>query len=114
MRAPGRQPRAIEIDGTRDRVIELELAPMPVATTTTTAAPAARASETTAATRRNAREDKARARDGRKRGAGESGRRGGSRSQRADRHHACRCRNSTPTPTKPNPAKPAHTSYDEM
>src|SRR6185369_15632317 len=75
VRAPGRQPRAIEIDGTRDRVVELELAPVP--TTTTSAAPAAaRAPETIAATRRNAREEKARARDGRKRGAGESGRRG--------------------------------------
>ena len=77
VRAPGRQPRAIEIDGTRDRVVELELAPMPTPAAPTTAGQAGTgAPETIASTRRNAREDKARARDGRKRGAGESGRRG--------------------------------------
>jgi serine/threonine-protein kinase len=111
VRAPGRQPRAIEIDGTRDRVIELELAPMPTPTTTTTATSAGtRAPEAT--TRRSAREDKARARDGRKRGAGESGRRGVSGASEPTASTPAAAEN--PPPPKPNPPKPGHSSYDEM
>ena len=113
VRAPGRQPRAIEIDGTRDRVVELELAPMPTATTTAGPA-AAGAPETTASTRRNAREDKARARDGRKRGAGESGRRGVSGASAPTASTPAAAETPPPPAPKPNPPKPAHSSYDEM
>jgi len=107
VRAPGRQPRAIEIDGTRDRVVELELAPVPTATTTA----ATRTPETTAAARRSAREEKARAREARKRGA-DSGRRGVAGT--SDTTATTSAPSESPPPPKPNPPKPAHSSYDEM
>jgi hypothetical protein len=108
VRAPGRQPRAIEIDGTRDRVVELELAPVPEPTTN--AAP--RASETTAVSRKSAREEKARARDARRRGAADTGRHavtGASEPEASPPPPA-----DSPPPPKPNPPKAAHTAYDEM
>jgi serine/threonine-protein kinase len=113
VRAPGRQPRAIEIDGSRDRVVELELPPVPVPTTTstTTAAATPRGSETAAVARRNAREEKARARDARKRGA-DSGRRGSAGISDSTASTAAPA--ETPSPPKPNAPKPAHSSYDEM
>ena len=108
VRAPGRQPRAIEIDGTRDRVVELELAPVPADNPDS-----ARAAETAgpphACARSSARGRSARTRRPqarrrlRQRGlAGPSG------------------TTSTPlgpaetSPSPKPPPKPAHSSYDEM
>ncbi len=100
VRAPGREPRTIEIDATRDRVVELELA-LPAAT------PAPRAPET-AVGRTRARDERGRARKHGETTGGRHGLAGPSGTT------------STPPPSetspspKPAPPKPAHSSYDDM
>jgi len=105
VRAPGRVPRTIEIDATRDRVVELELAPL-----APTATP--RAPEITTAARTHARDERTRTRDARKRADTASGRRGpgGSGNTMTSAAPAA----ETPPLPKPTPPKPAHSSYDEM
>ncbi len=115
VRAPGRQPRTFEIDGTRDRMVELELAPLPTTTTSAVRVPEA-TGVSRKATRSGPRDEsaaqKARTHDGRKRSGGDSGRRAAAGPSEPTA--------GTPSPTdnppasKPPSPKPAHSSYDEM
>jgi serine/threonine-protein kinase len=106
VRAPGRQQRSIEIDGSRDRVVELELAPI-----APTATPSPRVQEATATPRKNAREEK-RTRDGHRRAATEGSRR--PVGAPSDTTVSTPPPAENPPPPKTNPPKPPRSSYDEM
>jgi hypothetical protein len=101
VRAPGREPRTIEIDATRDRVVELELAPMLPAAT-----PAPRPPEN-AVGRTRARDEKGRAR---KHVDTAGGRHGVAAPNRTTGRPAA----ETSPPPRPTPPPPAHSSYDDM
>jgi len=106
VRAPGHQSRSLEIDGSRDRVVELDLTPL-----APTATPGSRVPEAIAPPRRNAREDK-RTRDGHRRAGSEGGRRPVTAPSDATVSATPPAEN--PPPPKSNPAKPPRSSYDEM
>jgi hypothetical protein len=111
VRAPGYEPRTIEIDASRDRVVDLELT---ASTAMAHLGQPERTQATTVAPGRSARlrEEKARARELRRRGDGAATGRHPTAAASASRGDALPAPNEIPS--KPSPPRPARSSYDDM
>ncbi len=111
VRAPGYEPRTIEVDASRDRVVNLEL------TASTAMAnlgqpPRTQATAVAAPRSTRLREDKARARELRRRGDGTSPGRRPTAAASPSRGDDLPAPNEIPS--KPSPPKPTRSSYDDM